>query len=101
MNDIPIVIIIVALGCISYGLRAGGYLIGGAFANGGKFDQLFRVAPGNFFIAFMTAGCFDGGWTTMAGVAAAFGTMVATGKEWAGIGIGSFVLVILSALFKS
>jgi uncharacterized membrane protein len=100
MPDWRVLVAIGALGIVSYAMRAGGYLAAGAFRDEGAVARFFRLAPGNLFVAFVTAGCLEGGWPSLAGCACALTTMVVTRREWAALGVGFGAAAATSALLS-
>jgi len=88
MPDWRILAAITALGIASYAMRAGGFIAAGAFRGDGLVSRFLRLAPGNLFIAFVAAGCLDGGWPSLIGCASASVTIAATKREWAALAAG-------------
>jgi len=98
MLDWRIYATIGVLGLVSYALRAGGFLAAGFMQEHGAIARFFRLAPGNLFIAFVTAACLEGGWPTLVGCAFAFCAMAVTRKEWAALAAGFAAAATASAL---
>ncbi|HEV7441259.1 MAG TPA: AzlD domain-containing protein [Steroidobacteraceae bacterium] len=98
MLDARVLLAIAALGTVSYVMRVGGFLAAGAIAETGAVAKFLRLAPGNLFVAFVAAGCLDGGWPSVLGAGCAFITMAVTKKEWAALGAGFASAAIVSAL---
>jgi uncharacterized membrane protein len=89
---------IVVLGGISYALRSGGFLAAGLLQEDGAIATFFRLAPGNLFVAFVAAACFEGGWPSVASCASALATMAVTNKEWAALAVGFAVAAVVAVL---
>jgi branched-subunit amino acid transport protein len=89
---------ILAVGAVSYAMRAGGFLAASALPPGGLLPRLLRLAPGNLFVAFAAAGMLQGGWPSLIGCAAAVVTMAATKREWAALGAGFGAVGLAAAL---
>jgi uncharacterized membrane protein len=80
--------ILAAIGCIgltSYAMRAGGFLAAGVMPTNGPVQRFLRLAPGNLFVAFIAAGCLEGGLPNIAGSLMALATMVVMRQEWAAL----------------
>jgi branched-subunit amino acid transport protein len=80
--------ILVAIGCIgltSYAMRAGGFLAAGVMPATGPIQRFLRLAPGNLFVAFIAAGCLQGGLPNIAGALLALATAVITRQDWAAL----------------
>lgn len=90
-------LIICVLGCVSYSLRAGGYLAAGLFSADGVWGRVLKLAPGNLFVAFTAVGLWNSDWPALAGSFCALITMKLTQREWAALGVG-FAVVALAAL---
>jgi hypothetical protein len=71
-----------------YAMRIGGFLAAGVRPSGGLLQRFLRLAPGNLFIAFVAAGCLEGGASNIAGADIALATMVWTGREWVALQAG-------------
>jgi hypothetical protein len=84
------------LGLVSYAMRAGGFLAAGVIREGSIAAKFLRLAPGNLFVAFVTAACLEGGRPNVFGCACALVTMAVTRKEWAALGAG-FVAAMVTA----
>jgi hypothetical protein len=82
MFDWRVLVAIGVLGLVSYALRSGGFLAAGLMREDGSVTRFLRLAPGNLFIAFVAAACFEGGWPSAIGSTAALAGMVTTRKEW-------------------
>lgn len=94
--------ILAAIGCIgltSYALRASGFLAAGLMPANGPAQRFLRLAPGNLFVAFVAAGCLEGGVPNIAGGLAALATMAATRREWAAL-IAGFAAAGLAAAVR-
>ncbi len=89
---------ILALGAVSFALRAGGFLAAGAMPQAGLLPRLLRLAPGNLCVAFGAAGVLEGGWPHMAGCAAAVAGMAASGREWVSLGAGFAAAALVAAV---
>ena len=100
MSDWRILSTIAAVGATSYAMRVSGFLAAGALPNTGALRRLLRLAPGNMFIAFAAASCFEGGWPSLAGGLLSLATMVVTKREWAALTAG-FVAAAMAAAFRS
>ncbi len=96
MPDTQILTIIIAVGLASYAMRAGGFLAAGAMPQHGLLPRLLRLAPGNLFAAFATAGMLEGGWPSLFGCLGAITTMAVTKREWAALGVGFAVTALAS-----
>jgi len=91
--------ILAAIGCIgltSYALRAGGFLAAAVLPAAGPLQRFLRLAPGNLFVAFVAAGCLEGGRPNIAGSVLALATMAITRREWAAL-IAGFVAAAATA----
>ena len=99
MPDWKALVAIAILGLVSFALRAGGFLAVGAVPDDHLMARFLRLAPGNLFVAFVVAGCVEGGWPTVLGSAAALATMIATKKEWAALGAG-FAIGALATVIR-
>jgi uncharacterized membrane protein len=99
MSDSRVLGTILAVGLASYAMRAGGFLAVGALPENGTVSKLLRLAPGNLFVAFVAAGCIEGGWPSVAGCLSALATMAVTKKEWAALGVGLAAAALVSAMF--
>jgi hypothetical protein len=80
--------ILAAIGCIgltSYAMRSGGFLAAGVMPATGRLQRFLRLAPGNLFVAFIAAGCLQGGLPNIAGAIAALATTVITRQDWAAL----------------
>jgi len=97
MRNIEITILIVVLGITSYAMRAGGYLLARFIRDDGNFARLLRLAPGNLFVAFVSAGCLSGGRPMLIGGGVALATMAITTREWAAVGAGFLAAMIASS----
>jgi uncharacterized membrane protein len=97
MRSGDIIILIVVLGITSYAMRAGGYVLAGSIRDDGNFARLLRLAPGNLFVAFVSAGCLGGGRPMLLGGGVALATMVITTREWAAVGAGFLAAMIASS----
>jgi uncharacterized membrane protein len=86
------------LGLVSYAMRAGGFLAAGAIREGSMAARFLRLAPGNLFVAFVTAACLEGGRPNVLGCVCALVTMAVTGKEWAALGAGFSAALMVAAL---
>jgi hypothetical protein len=51
----------------------------------GPLQRFLRLAPGNLFVAFIAAGCLEGGVPNLAGSLLALATMAITRREWAAL----------------
>jgi hypothetical protein len=60
-------LIICVLGCVSYSLRAGGYIAASLFPANGIWARILKLAPGNLFVAFTAVGLWHSGWPVLAG----------------------------------
>jgi uncharacterized membrane protein len=98
MSELQILLIITVLGCVSYGLRAGGYLAASLFPAQGKLARVLRVAPGNLFVAFAAAGMWQGHWPAIAGSLSTVAVMALTRKEWAALGAGFLAVALVSLM---
>ena len=83
MFDWRILVVIGCIGLTSYAMRAGGFLAAGVMPETGPVQRFLRLAPGNLFVAFIAAGCLEGGWPNIAGSLLALATMAITRREWA------------------
>jgi uncharacterized membrane protein len=90
-------LIICALGCVSYSLRAGGYLAASLFPADGTWARVLKLAPGNLFVAFIAVGLWHGDWPVLAGSLSTLVTMKLTHREWAALGVG-FAVVALATV---
>jgi uncharacterized membrane protein len=97
MRNGDIVTLIVALGITSYAMRAGGYVLARSIRDDGNFARLLRLAPGNLFVAFVSAGCLGGGSAMLIGGGVALATMAVTTREWAAVGAGFIAAMIASS----
>jgi uncharacterized membrane protein len=88
MCDLRVLAAIGVLGLVNYALRSGGFLAAGLIREEGPIARFLRLAPGNLFIAFVTAACFDGGWPSVIGCVTAFAGIVITRKEWLALTAG-------------
>lgn len=91
--------ILAAIGCVgftSYALRVGGFLGARLLPNDGSARRFLRLAPGNLFVAFVAAGCLQGGIANTVGAAVAVLAMMAMRREWAAL-IAGFVASGLAA----
>jgi uncharacterized membrane protein len=88
MCDLRVLAVIGVLGLVNYILRSGGFLAAGIIRQEGPIARFLRLAPGNLFIAFVTAACLDGGWPSVVGCIAAVAGMVITRKEWVALTAG-------------
>jgi uncharacterized membrane protein len=86
------------LGLASYAMRAGGFLAAGAIREGSIAARCLRMAPGNLFVAFVAAACFEGGPPSVFGCVCAVVTMAVTRKEWAALGAGFSAAMVVAAL---
>ena len=80
--------ILAAIGCIGltrYALRAGGFLAAGMMPASGPVQRFLRLAPENLFVAFVAAGCLQGGVPNIAGAISALVAMAVTRREWAAL----------------
>ena len=98
MPDWHTLIAIGLLGLVSYAMRAGGFLAASAIREGSIADRFLRLAPGNLFVAFVAAACFEGGPPGVFGCVCALVTMAATGMEWAALGAGFAAAMVVAAL---
>lgn len=98
MSDWHVLVAIGVLGLASYALRSGGFLVAGLIQEDGSVTRFLRLAPGNLFIAFVAAACFEGGWPSVIGCTAALAGMVASRKEWVALTAG-FSAVAVAAKF--
>jgi hypothetical protein len=89
-------VIITVLGCVSYGLRVGGYLAAGSFPTHGRLARLLRLAPGNLFVAFTAAAVWQGHWPAAAGSLSTVAVMAVTRKEWAALAAGFLMVAAVS-----
>lgn len=96
-TDRDTLLIICVLGCVSYSLRAGGYLAASLFPGNGIRARILKLAPGNLFVAFTAAGLWHSGWPVVTGTLCTLVTMKITQREWAALGVG-FGVVALAAL---
>jgi len=94
MSEWHILATIGAVGCVSYAMRAGGFLAAGWLPQQGTLPRMLRLAPGNLFVAFAAAGIFAGRWPALFGSLAAIGTMVLTKREWAALAAGFGVIAL-------
>ena len=93
--------IMAAIGCIgltSYALRAGGFLAAGVMPANGPMQSFLRLAPGNLFVAFVAAGCLEGGIPNVAGSILALATMAVTRREWAALIAGFGAAAVAAAV---
>ena len=90
-------LIICVLGCVSYSLRAGGYIAASLFPANGTWARILKLAPGNLFVAFTAVGLWHSGWPALAGSLCTLVTMKLTQREWAALGVG-FAVVALADL---
>ena len=98
MSDWRILAAIAALGLVSYALRAGGFLAASLMREGGVIARFFRLAPGNLFVAFVAAACFEGSWPGVIGCIAAVAVMWLTHKEWAAFTAGFSAAALIAAI---
>jgi uncharacterized membrane protein len=98
MFDWRVLVAIGVLGLVSYVLRSGGFLAAGLIREDGSITRFLRLAPGNLFIAFVAAACFDGGLPSMIGSTAAIVGMLTTRKEWVALTAG-FAAAAVAAAF--
>ena len=98
MSDWRILAAIAALGLVSYALRAGGFLAASLMREGGVVARFFRLAPGNLFVAFVAAACFEGSWPGVIGCIAAVVVMWLTHKEWAAFTAGFSAAALAAAI---
>jgi hypothetical protein len=79
-------------------MRAGGYLLASQMSRGGDFNRFLRLAPGNFFAAFIASGCFAGGLPSFVGATIALIVMICTAKDWLAVagGFAAAMAVVLS-----
>ena len=96
VSETRVLQIICVLGLVSYALRACGYLAAGLLAPNGLWARLFRLAPGNLFVAFTVAGMIQGGFPAVMGSMAAAAAMAVTQREWAALAAGFSALVLAS-----
>ncbi|MCW6512905.1 AzlD domain-containing protein [Lichenifustis flavocetrariae] len=94
--------IMAAIGCVgltSYAMRAGGFLAAAVMPAAGPMQRFLRLAPGNLFVAFVAAGCIEGGIPNIAGSIVALATMVVARREWAaliaGFGAAAFAAAVV------
>jgi len=97
MSDWRILAAIAALGVVSYALRAGGFLAASLMREG-VVTKFFRLAPGNLFVAFVAAACFEGSWPGVIGCTAAVVVMGMTHKEWAAFTAGFSAAALAAAI---
>lgn len=98
MFDWHVLAAIAALGLVSYALRAGGFLAAGLIREGGVAARFFRLAPGNLFVAFVAAACFEGSWPGIIGCIAAVVIMWLTHKEWVAFAAGFSAAALATAI---
>lgn len=98
MSEWRTLVTIGILGLACYALRVGGFMAAGAMRKDGVIARFFRLAPGNLFIAFVAAACFEGGWSSVIGCACALLVMAVTRKEWAALGAGFAAAALAAAL---
>jgi hypothetical protein len=98
MPDWATLVAILALGAVSFAMRAGGYLMAGVLPATGLLPRLLRLAPGNLCVAFGAAGVVDGGWPHLAGCVAAVAGMAATEREWVSLGAGFGAAALVAAI---
>jgi len=98
MPDWPILAAIGCIGLISYAMRAGGFLAAGAMPAAETMQRFLRLAPGNLFVAFVAAGCLEGGTPNIAGSLVALATMVITRRQGAAL-IAGFIAAAVAAAF--
>ena len=98
MSDWHVLAAIAALGLVSYTLRASGFLAAGLMREGGVVVRFFRLAPGNLFVAFVAAACFEGSWPGTIGCIAAVVVMGLTHKEWAAFTAGFSAAALAAAI---
>src|ERR1700739_1827375 len=101
MSDWRVLVAIGVLGLVCYALRSGGYLAAGLTRKDGAITRFLGLAPGNLFVAFVAAACFDGGWPSIIGTTAALGGMVATRQEWVALTAGFLSAVVAAALHQA
>jgi uncharacterized membrane protein len=89
-------LIICALGCVSYSLRVGGYLAASLIPANGVWRRCLKLAPGNLFVAFNAVGLWHGDWAALARCISTLIAMNVTQREWAALGVG-FAVIALAA----
>jgi len=89
---------ILCAAAIGYAMRSGGFLMAGFMPAGGRIQQFLRLAPGNLFVAFCAAGCLQGGWPTIAGLAVALVAMILIKRDWVAL-LAGFLAAGLVAWF--
>jgi hypothetical protein len=85
MPDWRILAAICCIGLTSYAMRTGGFLAAQVMPTNGAIQRFLRLAPGNLFVAFIAAGCLEGGVPNIAGSLLALATMAITRREWAAL----------------
>ncbi len=98
MPDWRILAAISCIGLTSYAMRAGGFLAAGTMPAAGPAQRFLRLAPGNLFVAFVAAGCLEGGIPNVAGSFLALATMAITGREWAALLAGFGAAAVAAAV---
>lgn len=93
-----VIAVIIALGAANYALRAGGFLLGSLVPPTGLVPRLLRLAPGNLLAAFLAAGIWEGGASSLCGSLASLAVMAVTGREWAALGAGFAAAALAAAL---
>jgi branched-subunit amino acid transport protein len=99
MSEWQVITAILTVGCVSYGLRIGGFLAGSVLPQNGLWQKFLRLAPGNLFVAFAAAGILQGGWPSLFGCVGAVITMSVTNREWAALGAGFAATALTVAVF--
>jgi branched-subunit amino acid transport protein len=100
MSELRVILAILAIGVVSYALRIGGFLAGGAVPQNGLWQRFLRLAPGNLCVAFAAAGILQGGWPSLFGCVSAVITMSLTNREWAALGAGFAATALTAALVR-
>jgi uncharacterized membrane protein len=98
MSDWRTLFTIGILGLACYAMRVGGFMAAGAIRKDSVVARFLRLAPGNLFIAFVAAACFEGGWPSVIGCTCALVVMAVTRKEWAALGAGFAAAALAAAL---
>jgi uncharacterized membrane protein len=74
--------VVFALAVLTYLMRVGGYLLANVMGISPTADRLLRLAPGNLFVAVVTAAAAKGGVPIIAGSIGTMLMMKLTRREW-------------------
>jgi len=95
-----VIAVIVALGALSYALRASGFLAGSFLPRAGLLPRLLRLAPGNLVVAFTAAAIWQEGTASLLGSLASVAVMAVSGRDWAALLAGFAAAAASAALLR-